>query len=219
MKLSKRLQAAADYVEFKDKTLDIGCDHGYLDIYLALNKKNKLIIASDISDTVIKSTINNFNKFKVNQLIKTYCTNGTADIKDNYDTIIITGLGSYTIMEILSNAKKVDKLIISSNNNWSLIRKDISKLGYTLHEETLVYEKKKLYSVMLFKKGKGSIPKKEIRVGKYNIKNKNLYKILFDESLRIYKKIPLKELGKKVYYYKIIRDLNSYLRKKDREIV
>ena len=219
MKLSKRLQAAADFVDSKDKTLDIGCDHGYLDIYLALNKKNKLIIASDISNEVIKTTNSNLKKYNVEKQIKTYCTDGVLNITENYNTIIVTGLGSHTILNILKQAKRVNKLIISSNNNWDLVRKDVINLGYNLVEEKLIYEKGKIYSVMLFVKGYKKLSKKEIRVGKYSFKNKEMYKLLYDNYESIYKKIPIKEIKKKIYYYKTLYDLKSYLRKKDREII
>ena len=45
IKLSKRLQTIANYIEDGNKIIDIGCDHAYLSIYLALNKKNIKVIA------------------------------------------------------------------------------------------------------------------------------------------------------------------------------
>ena len=42
MKLSKRLETIVSFIDDKDNVLDIGCDHAYIDIYLALNKKISL---------------------------------------------------------------------------------------------------------------------------------------------------------------------------------
>ena len=164
MKLSKRLETIASKINDRDRVLDVGCDHGYLDIYLALNKKNDLIIASDISKEVIKATINNINKYHVKNKIKVYCTDGTNNIIENYNTIIIAGMGSYTILNILKETRTVDKLIICSNNNWENVRKSISLLGYYLDSEDLVYESNKLYSVMVFKKGTKKLTKKDILI-------------------------------------------------------
>ena len=56
MKLSKRLEAIASFIESKDSVCDVGCDHGYLDIYLAINKKNKTrAIIKKLIIEVIKS--------------------------------------------------------------------------------------------------------------------------------------------------------------------
>ena len=65
MKLSKRLEAIASFIDKNDKIVDVGCDHGYLDIYLALYKHNKMIIATDISEKVIENTILNINNYKL----------------------------------------------------------------------------------------------------------------------------------------------------------
>ena len=216
MKLSKRLQTIANFIEDKDKFVDVGADHGYLDIYIALNKKNDTIIASDISKDVIKTTINNIKKYKLENKIKVYCTNGTNNIKENYDTIIIAGMGSNNIINIIKNSNRVRKLIISSNNNWNNIRKEISLLGYYLKSERLVKDGKKLYSIMLFNKGYKKISKKEISIGKYNDLNKEEYELLYEDIKNTYNQVPRKKIIKRIFYKKQMRYLKSYLRKKDR---
>ena len=47
-KLSKRLQAAADFVTEGSRVADIGTDHGFLPIYLVQSGKCRRIIAMDI---------------------------------------------------------------------------------------------------------------------------------------------------------------------------
>ena len=49
IKLSKRLKKIADYVSDNSSLVDIGCDHGLLDIYLVQNKNNIKVVASDIN--------------------------------------------------------------------------------------------------------------------------------------------------------------------------
>lgn len=58
IKLSKRLQTIANYIEDGNKIIDIGCDHAYLSIYLALNKKiSKLLPAILIKTHIISLLI------------------------------------------------------------------------------------------------------------------------------------------------------------------
>ena len=44
IKLSPRLKQIAEYINDNSNMVDIGCDHGLLDIYLIQNKKNIKII-------------------------------------------------------------------------------------------------------------------------------------------------------------------------------
>ena len=47
IKLSKRLASIASNIDKEDKVVDIGCDHGYLSIYLKAVNGNKIVIATD----------------------------------------------------------------------------------------------------------------------------------------------------------------------------
>ena len=48
MQLSLRLCAIADMVTEGNKLVDVGCDHGYLPVYLLLNKKIPGAVAADV---------------------------------------------------------------------------------------------------------------------------------------------------------------------------
>ena len=63
-KLSKRLETVASYVDDNAKLVDIGCDHGLLDIYLAQNRKNITIIASDINKNALDNAIDAVRKIQ-----------------------------------------------------------------------------------------------------------------------------------------------------------
>ena len=48
MQLSLRLTAIADMVTEGNRLVDVGCDHGYLPVYLLLNNKIPGAIAMDV---------------------------------------------------------------------------------------------------------------------------------------------------------------------------
>ena len=50
MQLSLRLSAVADMVTEGNRLVDVGCDHGYLPVYLVMNKKIPKAIAADIGE-------------------------------------------------------------------------------------------------------------------------------------------------------------------------
>ena len=200
-KLSKRLQSLAEFVVKTDKAVDIGCDHGYLSIYLKENNLVKEIIASDINENALASAKENIKKRKLD--IKTILSDGlnNIEIKD-FNTLIISGMGTSTILHILDNKdklKKINKLIIQSNNDHKILRKELNKLGYYLEDEKYVYDKKKWYVSSLFIKSKKKNTDTEIEYGFLNNEDYNNYLVL-QEKL-IIKKIPFIKLNIKLKRY------------------
>ena len=87
------------------KVIDIGCDHGLLDIYLYQNKISKKVIASDINENALNNAKENIKKNNLEKNIETRLGNGLDTLKenDNVDTIIISGMGAHTVIGILKN--------------------------------------------------------------------------------------------------------------------
>ena len=54
MNIDNRLKRITDFIPSDSYILDVGCDHAFLDIYLALNRKNVKLIASDINENPLK---------------------------------------------------------------------------------------------------------------------------------------------------------------------
>ena len=59
IKLSKRLEEISSLVPLKARVVDIGCDHGLLDIYLYQNGIVSKIIASDINENALSNAKEN----------------------------------------------------------------------------------------------------------------------------------------------------------------
>ena len=60
--VSDRLLALANDISKKDTVLDVGCDHGYLSIYLKENNLCKEVYACDISESALNVARKNFKK-------------------------------------------------------------------------------------------------------------------------------------------------------------
>ena len=188
-KLSKRLKVVADYVEDNSKVIDIGCDHGLLSIYLVNNKKNIKIVASDINDNALSSARSNIKECKLEDKIDIRLGRGLEVVSpEEIDTIVIAGMGSNTIVGILKYAKDklkyVDNIIIQSNTDLYFLRKNITRLGYYIEDETLVEDKNIIYTVIKFKKG----------IRRYNYKELYLGPILINKKDKLFIKKYSKEL-------------------------
>lgn len=146
MRVSKRLEAIASMIT-EPILYDVGCDHALLDIYCALNK-NTTCIAIDINKNALSSAINNINKYKLNDQIKPVLNKGLDGIDDfTNSVVVIAGMGTSNILNIIKD-KKIEHLIIQSNNELWRLRREIIKKGYIINKEQIVKEGK-IYNVII----------------------------------------------------------------------
>ena len=176
--LNKRLEAVASFVLNNSSCLDVGCDHGLLDIYLYKNKKNIKIVASDINEKPLEMARENFKKYKVD--IPLRLGNGLDIIDYDTDTVIISGMGGLTICNILKKDKlsNVKYLVLSPNRDFYEVRKKVVSLGYLIGKEKFVKENDKYYLVLYCVKGKATYSDKELRYGTSVMKNEDYYNYL-----------------------------------------
>lgn len=138
MKLKPRLKAIADLIENNSKIIDVGADHGLLDIYLS-KYKNCTCLATDISPKCIERAILNSIKYKATILTKV--NNGLENLKLNNEIIIISGMGTRLIKKILNREIK-NELIISSHTNIEELKEFLIQKNYKIIKEKKVIEKK-----------------------------------------------------------------------------
>ena len=194
--IDERLKSLTKYVNKNDRIIDIGCDHALLDIYLVKNNIVDKIIVSDVSRNALMQGIININKYNLSDKIYARCGNGLDVLNSNDDinTIIISGMGSNTIINILNNKylNKINKLIIQSNKDYYLLRKEINKLGFIIYREEVIIVNNKLYINIVFVRGNKKYNIEEIKYGTKNMLYRELY---YNYLLNKYDKI-LKKVNK-----------------------
>ena len=218
IKISARLEAISSLVPNNSKVIDIGCDHGLLDIYLYQHKISTKIIASDINENALQNAKENIKKQKLEKYIETRLGNGLDTLKenDNIDTVVISGMGSHTVIGILKNnlnkLKNIDTIIVQSNTKIQFLRKEIIKLNYFIEDELLIEDNKKVYTIIKFKKGRKKYTKKELFFGPILLqKNSILFQATKKKELDKLK-ILLKLMPRKriIERYKIKNKINMY---------
>ena len=200
---SKRLNALASNVSEKDVVLDVGCDHGYLSLYLKENNLCKEVYASDISENALKSAQNNFKKHNVQ--IKTFVSDGFSNIPVFFDTAVIAGMGTNSILKIIDSEKTPRKLVLSSNNELFRLRKSLNKLGFKIIDERAILENNHYYSVMLVLKGRQRLNRKELLFGISN--DDEYYQYLYDKNKELIPKVPFKKKIKLQYECILLKGL------------
>jgi len=107
MKLSNRLQKMADFVPENSIVGDIGCDHGYIPIYLIENNISKKAIAIDISENSLEKTIEFVKTNNYEKDIDIRLGDGLDKILPfEIDTVVIGGMGGLLIRDILDKDRK-----------------------------------------------------------------------------------------------------------------
>ncbi len=150
--LSQRLAACCAFVAPGDRVADVGCDHGYLSIYLLTNGIASSVIASDINEMPLESARHNAAKFGVADKITFHLSSGVRHIPHSFDTLVCAGMGADTIMTILNDAPWLKdpryRLILQCQSKRPELRRYLSQQGYAIRRETLARDGKFLYPVM-----------------------------------------------------------------------
>ena len=150
--LSKRLQVVCGFVCPGDRVADIGCDHGYLSIYLLKNNIASSVIASDIGEGPLKSAMHNAAKFGVKDKMEFYLSDGVKKLPRDFNTLVCAGMGGDTMISILEAAfwlkDEKYRLILQCQSKTPMLRHYLSDQGWRITEESVVRDGKFLYTVM-----------------------------------------------------------------------
>ena len=168
------------YAENGDALLDVGCDQALLSKILA--KRKIYSIASDLRPNIIENAKKNLTPLE-KEYITFSVSNGVPTILNEEYTLVLSGMGAHTILDILKNSNyRFNKIITISNNNNDILRTEMSKLNYYVLEEEIIKEKGKYYNLIVFDNVKRHYSKEQILVGinhnkKELLKEKNEYLI------------------------------------------
>ena len=193
-----RIESISSYIEDGELVLDIGCDQAHLSKLLA--KRHIYSIASDLRENIIIRAQKNLTEEE-----KKYISFRIGDgitLKENEKnfTLVLSGMGTHLILNILKKYPNTyNKIITISNNNHDILRTNMLSLGYIVDKEEIIKEKNKYYNLIIFKKGHTRYTKEEEFIG-INHQNKELLK---ERNIYLLEK------------YKII--INKIQEEKDRE--
>ncbi len=204
MQLSERLSAIADLVTAGNRLADVGCDHGYLPVYLVLDHKIPCAIAMDVREGPLLRAKEHIVQYGVEAYIETRLSDGLAALKPGEaDTLVVAGMGGPLMERILTKdletAKSFQEMILQPQSDIPRFRRFIRENGWEIEKEEMVLEEGKFYPMMKAVPRKGAyVPwnAMEERFGKLLLKNRHpvLKKYLLREE-RISREI-LKNLSR-----------------------
>ena len=150
--ISKRLLACAEYVRPGDVVADVGCDHGYLGIYLLTNGIADRVIASDINEGPLQAARHNAGKYGVADRMSFYLSDGVCGIPKEFDTLVCAGMGADTMISILDAAPWLKsshyRLVLQCQSKTPALRRYLSENGWCIAQEAALKDGRFLYTVM-----------------------------------------------------------------------
>ncbi len=152
-KLSKRLQAAADYVAYGSCVADIGTDHGYLPIYLVQSGRCPRALAMDIREGPLQRAREHIELCGLLPYIQTRLSDGLQSLgPGEADSVVIAGMGGLTIIKILDAAYNIladiKELILEPQSDLAAVRKFLREHSMYVDRENLVLEDGKYYPIL-----------------------------------------------------------------------
>ena len=124
MNLRERLSAMASFVLPHARVADIGTDHAYLPIHLAMNQHIDYIVAGEVNPGPYRAAQESIARLGLEKKIFLRFGDGLSVVRPSeVDTATIAGMGGQTIVEILAQNIEVMGFAALFKKAYALFRK------------------------------------------------------------------------------------------------
>ncbi len=153
MELSIRLKTIADMVTEGSRVADVGCDHGFVSVYLCKYKKVSKVYAMDVRPGPLESARKNIEAYQCSKYIETRLSDGlTALMPGEADALVCAGMGGSLMVKILSDGFdkifKMKELILQPQSELRFFREYLRTHGIKIIQENMVEEEGKFYPII-----------------------------------------------------------------------
>ncbi|MBQ9136262.1 MAG: SAM-dependent methyltransferase [Lachnospiraceae bacterium] len=160
MELSKRLQTIADMVTPGLTVADVGCDHGFVSIYLYEKQIAKKVIAMDLRPGPLARAKEHIEAFGYVEYIETRLSDGvTALAVGEAEAVICAGMGGRLMAKILSDGYEkviaMKELVLQPQSELQFFRAFLRENNLHIIEEDMVKEDGKYYPILKVVPGAG----------------------------------------------------------------
>lgn len=153
MELSARLKAVAGMVTKGNRVCDVGCDHGYISIYLVKNGVSPYVYAMDVNKGPLLRAKEHILDYGYADKIETILSDGLVALGDRKsDALICAGMGGKLIIKILTEGMeqvlKMRELVLQPQSEIHLVREFLRNKGFYIDKEDMIFEDGKYYPMM-----------------------------------------------------------------------
>lgn len=150
VQLSMRLQALADMVTPGNRVADVGCDHGFLSIYLVQQGISPRVIAGDVRPGPLSAAKAHVAECGLEAYIETRLSDGLEKYGvGEADTLICAGMGGPLMQRILMAHREVtegfQELILQPQSELEEFRIFLREQEFVVRDENILCEDGKYY--------------------------------------------------------------------------
>ena len=157
IRLSSRLQAAAELVTPGARVIDVGTDHAMLPVWLVQTKRAAHVWASDLRSGPLENAARLIRDTQTAPQVELRQTDGlTGFSREDADTVIIAGMGGETMVDILSAAPWLHdgvRLILEPQSKQAILRRWLTENGFRITGERLVFDAGRIYPILTAESG------------------------------------------------------------------
>lgn len=151
--LSRRLRALADMVTPGKQVVDVGCDHGFVSIYLVQHGLSPKVLAMDVRTGPLSRAQEHIAAYGLESYISTRMSDGLHEFQDGEaQSLVCAGMGGRLMTKILTEsrdkARRLEELILQPQSEIPEFRRFLRDEGYKLLDENILCEDGKYYFLM-----------------------------------------------------------------------
>lgn len=137
---------------------DIGCDHGFVAIYLVQKHICPKVIAMDIHKGPLLRAKEHIESASLSAYIETRLSDGIEKLlPGEAECMIAAGMGGRLVVKILEDApeklKSLRYLVLQPQSELAFVRSYLRSKGFSIRKEDMVLEDGKFYPMMLVEMG------------------------------------------------------------------
>ena len=152
VQLSKRMQAVADMALPGYRVADVGCDHGFVSIYLIQSGIASHVYAADVRPGPLSRAREHIRQAGLEDYITPVLSDGLSQVPDQAQAMIAAGIGGRLTIKILSDhPEKTGQLawmVLEPQSDIHLVRQWIAEHGFQILKENMVFEDGKYYPIL-----------------------------------------------------------------------
>ena len=169
-KLTRRLAAIAELIEPCAVFADVGCDHGYMSLYVLEHWKANRVLCIDISLKCLEKTVRLLKRNQVDDQAIFYNCDGLKSVRQKPDEVLIAGMGGTEIINILYEYSKtrdldsIETLIIQPMRDTYAVRKWLNSNGFFIVVDHVIKDGK-IYHLIKAKRGRQKLTEFQLTFG------------------------------------------------------